>query len=404
MFYSIAEFSILRRKHNFTMKKCSKRIYWIDGLRGFACLMIFIHHFSLGFFPASYYGGKVVSHINNGIDISLSQYPLSVIYNGDFWVCIFCLLSGLVQSYKIFCTDGLGKVPEDMLKRYLRLSLPVFAVSFFVYLMMHLNLFYNLKINDVVESPWLGAFYLDKASFKDVFISSFITDWVTKNPMFSNAFWMLEYILIGSYITYILAIIVKDKKPRVLIVLFFTGLLFYNRQDYYLLFVIGVFIAYIMTYFDKQYKGQIVLGAIFIFIGLFFGGYPSGVTPDNIYHYFNSIGYVKCHILGAALFVFGIYNCRFLINILESKVLLWFGKESFAIYLIHIPMIFSVTSYIFMKAYSVSGRYQMSAGVSFLISLVLIILLAWLFNKYVEKACGKITGIVVKWIYETEKK
>ena len=61
-------------------------------------------------------------------------------------------------------------------------------------------------------------------------------------------------------------------------------------------------------------------------------------------------------------------------------------------------MIFSVTSFIFMKVYGVSERYQMSAGVSFFISLVLIIMLAWLFNKYVEKACGKIIGILVKWI------
>mgnify|MGYP004501314971 CR=1 FL=1 len=380
------------------MTKCGARIYWIDGLRGFACLLIFFHHFTIGFFPATYYGDTVASHINYQMDISLSQCPISVLFNGDFWVCIFCLLSGLVQSYKIFCANSINKVPEDMLKRYLRLSLPVFVVSFIVYFMMHLNMFYNLKINDIVESPWLGGFYLDKASFSDVLISSFISDWVTKNPMFSNAFWMLPYIFIGSYITYILAMIVNNKKPRTLIVLFVAGLLFYNRQDYYLLFVIGVFIAYIMAYYDRKYKLQIFCGLIFVLAGLFFGGYPSGVTPNNIYHYFNTIGYVKCHILGATLFVVGIYNCRFLIKILESKVLLWLGKISFGIYLIHIPVIFSVTSFIFMKVYGVSDRYQMSAGVSFFISLVLIILLAWLFNKYVEKACGKITGILVNWI------
>lgn len=51
-----------------------------------------------------------------------------------------------------------------------------------------------------------------------------------------------------------------------------------------------------------------------------------------------------------------------------------------------------------MKVYGVSERYQMSAGVSFFISLVLIVMLAWLFNKNVEKACGKIIGILVKWI------
>lgn len=380
------------------MIKCSKRIYWIDGLRGFACMMIFFHHFTVGFFPASYCGENAISHMNNGIDIILSQCPLSVLFNGNFWVCVFCLLSGLVQSYKIFGSDSISKISEDMVKRYLRLSLPVFVISIIVFLMMNSNMFYNTRINDVVGSSWLANYYLSKASLSSLLLSSFVSVWISGDNTFSTAFWMLQYIFIGSYITYILAMIVNNKKPRALIVLFVAGLLFYNRQDYYLLFVIGVFIAYIMTYYDMKYKLQIFLGLIFVVAGLFFGGYPSGVTPNNIYHYFNTIGYVKCHILGAALFVFGIYNCRFLIKILESKVLLWLGKISFGIYLIHIPVIFSVTSFIFMKVYGVSERYQMSAGVSFFISLVLIIMLAWLFNKYVEKACGKIIGILVKWI------
>ena len=32
----------------------SRRITWIDGLKGIACLLIFTHHFSLEYFNGAY--------------------------------------------------------------------------------------------------------------------------------------------------------------------------------------------------------------------------------------------------------------------------------------------------------------------------------------------------------------
>ena len=34
----------------------SKRIMWLDGLKGLACIGVLLHHFSLAFLPAVYYG------------------------------------------------------------------------------------------------------------------------------------------------------------------------------------------------------------------------------------------------------------------------------------------------------------------------------------------------------------
>lgn len=119
----------------------SKRIYWIDGLKGIACIMIFVHHFFVGFMPASYYGVGAMQHGNDGWEVLLSQNPASVLINGNFWVCVFCVLSGLVQGYKIFSMESLDRLPKDMVKRYFRLSLPVFFISLIVYLMMKAKCF-----------------------------------------------------------------------------------------------------------------------------------------------------------------------------------------------------------------------------------------------------------------------
>ena len=104
-----------------------------------------------------------------------------------------------------------------MVKRYLRLSLPVFVISIIVFLMMNSNMFYNTRINDVVGSSWLANYYLSKASLSSLLFSSFVSVWISGDTTFSTAFWMLPYIFIGSYI---LAMIINNKKPRALIVLF----------------------------------------------------------------------------------------------------------------------------------------------------------------------------------------
>ena len=181
--------------------KEKKYIDWIDGLRGIACIMILVHHFMVGFFPASYYGETVAIHGNHAWETIFSQTPLGVVINGNFWVCVFCSLSGLVQAYKIIYQDDLSKIGNDMVKRYFRLALPVFVVSFMVFIMMQLNLFYNVNANKIVQSPWFGAFYAEKVSLKTVFVSSFVTVWFNEDATFSNAFWMLKYIFLGSYLT-----------------------------------------------------------------------------------------------------------------------------------------------------------------------------------------------------------
>ena len=80
-------------------------------------------------------------------------------------LCV-CVLSGLVQGYKIFSMEGLDRLPKDMMKRYFRLSLPVFFISLIVYLMIKGEMIYNVQANQIVQSPWLGTYYSEKNTIK----------------------------------------------------------------------------------------------------------------------------------------------------------------------------------------------------------------------------------------------
>lgn len=110
--------------------------------------------------------------------------------------------------------EGLDRLPKDMMKRYFRLSLPVFFISLIVYLMIKGEMIYNVQANQIVQSPWLGTYYSEKKTLKDVFYTSFISVWFVGESTFSNAFWMLKEIFMGSYLTYILSMIGYKKRKK----------------------------------------------------------------------------------------------------------------------------------------------------------------------------------------------
>lgn len=76
----------------------SRRITWIDGLKGIACLLIFTHHFSLEYFNGAYFGETMESRLPFRLDIRLSYEPYGILTNGNFWVCVFVTLAAFLTA------------------------------------------------------------------------------------------------------------------------------------------------------------------------------------------------------------------------------------------------------------------------------------------------------------------
>lgn len=379
-----------------------QRLKWIDGIRGLSCLLIFAHHFLIGFFPGAYFGTAATPHLSWNMDVYLSQSPLMWMLTGNYLVCIFCLISGLVLSYQIFHSDNIEKVSDALTKRYPRLMLPLVIISFAVFIMMKLSLFTNLSAAEITGSSWLSNFYKDIPSLKDVFLTSMITVWFQGNDTFSTAFWMLSTLFYGSFLSVILSLIGKNKGKKMILVYLLIALIYFRLNSLLLNFVLGTLLAYIMISFKKPVH-RTLPGLLLLIPGLFLGGYPTGVVPDNIYSLLNHLpefltAYQFYHTLGAFMCVLGIYYLDTVSAFLGNKIFLFLGELSYAVYLIHIPVLFSFSTSLFIKLYSANSRYQLDALITFICSTFLILLLSWVFHITIEKGCSTVTNKIAKWI------
>lgn len=389
-----------------------KRITWIDGLRGAASLFIIFHHFILGYYPAAYEGAEGVPHLRSGIEAAFSQSPLGFFVTGDLWVSVFCLISGFVIAYQVFHMKDEKQLSKSLLKRYPRLMLPVFALSAIVYVMLHLNLFYNAPASMLSGSEWLAQFYQNKTTLSDLFFSSLADTWIVgMSTLYSNAFWMLADLFAGSFMAYILAAMGRGMNKRMLWVYTGAALLYLSTNSRLTNFALGVLAAYIVEQsgerMEKHKKACAGAGIVMLAAALVLGAYPVGHAPDNAYRLLNHLPdrlnpVYFYHMLAAALLFMAIWLLRPLGRGLSVKPVLFLGKISYSLYLVHIPVIYSLSAWLLVKFMGKTGNYNLSAGLSFAISLPVIILLAWLFYRFIERNCTRLINRAADWLAEEE--
>lgn len=391
----------------------NKRISYIDGLRGIACILVFVNHFLMAFFPASYLGGDTVSHVPNGLDTWYATAPVSVLTNGNFWVCVFFVLSAYVLSYKILqnadSENALSSISNGFLKRYFRLFLPVFCVCILILILSRLGLFFNNTAAAITGSGLMTGRYEYPLSLYELFSSSFARIWFKADETFSNSFWMLSTLFIGGFLSSILSIMAGKRNRRMLFLYGFFALIFMHLDSLYLSFVLGTVLAYVSVRCPEwlQKIEQSVLlkitSVFFLLFGLFLGGYPSGVeAPANLYHYLNHLPagitpYKFYHLVGAFLVVAGVLCLPFVQKGLSVKPILFLGDISFAIYLLNLPLIFSLSSCLLLQMAGNIENYLLCSSIIFVLSTILLILLSYLFNRFVEPLCNKVTSVIVSF-------
>ncbi len=406
------------------MKK--ERITFLDGLKGFACLGVFTHHFFLSFFPASYFGAEAAVMTASGFDAALSVEPYSFFVNGNFWVCLFLVVSAFLVSSTIFrlrisyeafpcsASDSVSHKKErqddqmpvfdvlstTLLKRYLRLMIPAALIGIFSYFLTDLLTITGLN--------YLGK--VNTFSFPSFLYHAIIHMWLFVDSSVQGPFWMLHYLLFGSYLAILIALATPLKSRAALPIQLFLTVIFGILNRYYAVIVLGVMICYLYHYrtalretSDKNFLNKVMslfaqnkilqstAGILLLLAGLFLGAYPSYVRPDNIYRVFNAYAfrdpdaYELIHGIAAACLLASFFLLKGLAELFSTKPFLFLGKLSFSIFLVHSMLLEHLGYYIMHKMNTLIGNYSLAGILTYLLLFCLLIPLSFACRNTIER-------------------
>ena len=360
----------------------TKKLIYLDGLKGLGCVMVFLTHFVFAFYYGMYHYEPASCHLPGNLDIAIGKSPLNVFFNGNTAVRLFLVLSGYLLCRGYFLTKDRKRLKKSALKRYLRLMPPVLAVNLAVYFCMRLGLYQNAQAAILACSEeWFAGFNSFAPSFTGMLKESLYGCFLFGSNDYNGVLWTLRMLFVGAYLDYGLALLVSRSKFRWLLYGALTAALI--RTDF-----LGIYLGYVLCDFmhtDWKWKKRLCglrpLNWCLFFVGVYFMCYPSagfgyegtlwGILPFVFVNYY--------HILGVLLTVFGVLNLPPVQRFFSMRGFRYLGRISYALYLVHFPVIATFGSWFFLTfhkklGYNLTGILNLCliSGITVLLSEVLV--------------------------------
>ena len=132
----------------------TNRFGYLDGMRGWAALLVVFHHGAIGLDFALYTGQKVGAR--GAWDLWLSGTPFFPLASGgSLAVCLFFALSGYVLAHA-YSRSRQGWAAL-VLRRYVRLGIPMLVGCVFSWMLLSLGLILNQPAALITRSSWLDG-------------------------------------------------------------------------------------------------------------------------------------------------------------------------------------------------------------------------------------------------------
>lgn len=313
------------------MKSPTTRIKYLDSIRGIAAMTVVISH--MGYYTNN------LSFIPNWV----WSTPAGIFADGPGAVSIFFVLSGLVLSYQVFNSKQREfRLRTDLLpflaNRTARICVPFVAVlslSFISYLIT--RDYHFSEISTIPDQlPWMRGQWGDELGIQDVVQQTFLPVPIGGNRLIPQD-WSLtvEY---NVSLLFPFFIVVASQSVGALWLLV---ILLLKRHWYFIHFALGISISKsfekIALVIPSKFK---YFGVSMLSLGLIIYWNPFGVVFPELDGYdlrwiWNGVG--------AAMLICGVIASSTAQKVLASRPLLYLGKISYSIYLVHILVLKSIT-------------------------------------------------------------
>lgn len=385
----------------------SGKIIALETLRGIAAFIVFLFHFVLAFFPGRH-GQEPRTLIEGG---NLKETPLFFFINGHAAVVFFFVLSGFVLSQRYFLAQKSDGLSLSVLKRWPRLF-PLALLSTLLSVgLLKCGWYFHHKASRVTKSYWFESFgrsnelYESAGWFEGITQGAFFTFF--RGDMYLNtSLWTMRQELLGSMVVFAIIPLLIQVKGKVLALYFLLFLtLFYYINIFMIPFLFGVFFSHfhasrcsepkewaprirrsvlvITTLLCVLILGYIEPGTGFYSFLNFYDFDPALALPVRIF----------LHSLAATVLLLLVLNSPSLSLLLSKKWGAFLGRISFALYVFHVPIMFSVTSFVFLSFRRNLG-YTASAWTAFLLTLPILFTASWLLTRLDEHWCRWLNRVV----------
>ncbi len=363
-----------------------KRYDSITAIKGIACLLVFTTHW-IGAF-----GGFGVGFVDRHLDWGIMR----LFGYGTMCVYVFFMLSGALVSMKIFRGRPYSW-PQEAVRRYLRLVVPIFAVSALVILFERLGLFFNQAAAPYAPTSFLGNFYGEPTPLHKLFTAALVTTVFQGDSSLYGPLWMIPYIFFGTFFSIILSEVVGKLCARGRILLYgLMGAAFLIMGGYYFSFYLGNLLAFGLVRLEELRKKEgfrrlpfLGLGLVLLTAGLAIALEAFVLAGVDAFYYWIIVFWDANFWLsvGGALASAGFILLWELL--LEGRrfwltgLIVWVGERSYSVFLTHWLVICSFSSWFYLRFYA--GSPKLSIALNFILSTGLILLASHGFYELFEK-------------------
>jgi peptidoglycan/LPS O-acetylase OafA/YrhL len=388
-----------------------KRLSYLEGLRGFAAIMVFLCHFGYAFYYSLFSANAAQANMPGNLDAVIAVSPFNMLYNGKLAVRIFFLLCGYVICIRYFQTKDKKYLVNAAIKRYFRLLVPILFIEIIIYLLMKSGAYHNGAAAVIAKSEdWFLLFNHSEPSFWEMIKEVFFDTFFGQAKTYLNVLWIIKYEFLGSLFVYAILYITGNWKYRD--VLYVILILLCFRNNYVCIFI-GMFLCDIMQngvwWIDKLCKNKFILLLSFL-IGMLFATYPAaGVylqlehkLDHTIYRFLGEPMVIIFYVIGSTLLFWVLLNSSLLQKFFDSKCLLFLGKYSFGIYLVHFPIIAAFSAWFLIKM-NAGMDYNLLMVLNLILTALLVLISAVAFTKYIEPLGAKLASLVSNLIMSKMK-
>jgi peptidoglycan/LPS O-acetylase OafA/YrhL len=355
----------------------SPRAAEIDGIRGWASLIVLLFH--------------AFKEMLKGIIPEVDNALLAPVFASDLAVSVFFVLSGDALSLGFFHTSQPGAIDRLVVRRYFRLTVPILMSCFVTYSIMKAGFDFHFQAAQILgRQDWLGGFLQFSPSLYEWLKYSLIKVYVahTTSGSYNPFLWTMSIEMVGSMLVFLacylwprlmrgelvcISLIIALTMLGSFFALFFAGVLFSSWRQR------GVFERLLSSRTHQCIALVAVTICMFIYV---FAG--SLAATHEVLHR------LMVPALSTAL-VFCAYSHRRLKAFFSNGLSRFLGVISFPVYLLQFQVLISLMSWLVVRQYDATAHLDPASLLSFAaITVAVTIVAAWGFSRVERVALSTI--------------